>query len=351
MSSLWGITYPRPLNKGDRIAVTAPSSGLGPEHYPRLELVIQHLRNQGYQVVEGQCLRSRVKHVSGPKHERAQDFMTLWEDDSIAAIMPPWGGALMIEILPLLDFDRIRGARPKWISGFSDVSTLMFSMTLKTGIATAHGSNLMDLAPTQKDPLTMGLMKTLSLPPGEKWVQQSSEKYQKQWNDFAKQIDTPLNLTEPTEWKGLQTQFQTRATFHGRLIGGCIDTIAHLVGTPFGNLPDYKDNFRPEGTIFYFENCELPPCELARTLWNLRLAGWFDDLRGMMIGRSSGPDASTEANLSYEEVLHTALGDLSFPIIYDVDIGHCPPNLTLINGALAEVRLEGNRGSVTQILK
>lgn len=342
------IRYPRPLKAGDRIAITAPSSGVETGHLARLEIVLHHLRAQGFEVVLGNCLQGRQKHVSGTKQARAAEFQKFWFDDSIAAIMPPWGGELLIEILPLLDFPRLARSTPKWFSGFSDLSTLQFALTLQTGIATLHGSNLMDLAPSQTDPLTTGLMKAFTLSPGDVWVQRSSEKYQAKWIDFVTHPAAPLNLTEPTRWRTLRGE--AHAHFHGRIIGGCLDTIARLVGTPYGDLRRFKESF-DEGVILYFENCEMPPCELTRTLWGLRLAGWFDRLNGILIGRSNGPDATSAANLSYAEALESALGDLPFPIIVDADVGHRPPQLSIINGALAEIRLKGEIGTFSQNLK
>ena len=181
------ITYPRGLKRGDRIAITAPSSGLKSEHFPRLNLVLSHLRDQGFDVVEGDCLKSCGKHVSGPKEARAQELMRFWEDDDIAAIMPPWGGETLVEILPLLDFERMTRSPAKWISGYSDISTLLWALTLKTNIATMHGPNLMDLAPAQTDPLTTGLMNALSFSRGDRLVQTSSERFQKKWVEQLKQ--------------------------------------------------------------------------------------------------------------------------------------------------------------------
>ena len=52
--------------------------------------------------------------MSGPKHKRTEDFMNFWMRDDIDAIIPPWGGELLIEILPLLDFQKMKEAKPKW---------------------------------------------------------------------------------------------------------------------------------------------------------------------------------------------------------------------------------------------
>ena len=64
-----------------------------------------------------------------------------------------------MEILPLLNWDEIE---PKWILGYSDSSTLLFALTLKTGIATAHGTNFIDLRSDEWDPVTSKFLDVLS---------------------------------------------------------------------------------------------------------------------------------------------------------------------------------------------
>jgi muramoyltetrapeptide carboxypeptidase len=221
---------------------------------------------------------------------------------------------------------------------------------LMTGIASLHGSNLMDLAPTQTDPLTNSLIPTLMLSPGSESIQNSVPLYQSKWLDFEAHVEAPLNLTDKAKWKVLGSRSADSIQFSGRMIGGCLDTIARLVGTPYGDLPTFIKQHQNDGVIFYFENCELPPCELARTLWNLRLAGWFRGLSGLLIGRSAGPDANREENLSYVEALQSVLGDLGLPILYDVDIGHRPPQFSIINGSLGTVSFENGAGSLRQKL-
>jgi muramoyltetrapeptide carboxypeptidase LdcA involved in peptidoglycan recycling len=83
-------------------------------------------------------------------------------DPAVGAIMPPWGGELAIELLDLIDFAALSFMLPKWLLGYSDLSTLQLPLTLVSGWATAHGPNLMDLAPTQTDPLTTSTLRVLS---------------------------------------------------------------------------------------------------------------------------------------------------------------------------------------------
>lgn len=146
----WQTTrYPEPLRVGDTIGITAPSEGVSEKLHCRLDMCIAHLKDLGFAVVEGACLRQNNKHVSASRAERVRDLLDLWEADEVKAILPPWGGEIAIHLLPCIDFDRLATSRPKWILGYSDTSTLLFALTMMTGIATAHGTTLMDMIPKQ----------------------------------------------------------------------------------------------------------------------------------------------------------------------------------------------------------
>jgi len=66
------VRYPAPLKPGDRIGVTAPSSGVAPHLVPRFDACVASLRQQGYDVLVGQCLDGET-HVSATKEERATE--------------------------------------------------------------------------------------------------------------------------------------------------------------------------------------------------------------------------------------------------------------------------------------
>jgi muramoyltetrapeptide carboxypeptidase len=343
------IRFPKPLRPGDTIAITAPSSGVPVILQPRLDLVIAHLHAQGFKTIQGKCLRTEHKDASAPASDRAAELMSFLTDPVISAAMPPWGGELACDLLDLLDFDRLRTLPPKWFSGYSDLSTLHVPLTLLSGWATAHTLNLMDLAPTQQDPLSAGVMKALSHDFTAPFTQHASKHYQVRYIDFKDQVDAAFNLTQPTLSKRLDGS-SAPITLRGNLIGGCIDTIAPLAGSKYADIPAFIRNSKPHGVILYFENCDLSPVALTRTLWGLRRAGWLTGLSGLLIGRSSGPDASSPDRLSYVDALQNALGDLPFPVLHDLDIGHRPPQFTLINGAHAQVTFDSGAIAITQSL-
>ena len=99
-----GIHYPTPLARGHRVFITAPSSGVAPALHARLDLTLQHLRQQGFVVEEGRCLRQEARSASAPAAERAAELMQALLRDDVAAIIPPWGGELAIELLDRLDW-------------------------------------------------------------------------------------------------------------------------------------------------------------------------------------------------------------------------------------------------------
>ncbi|RJL23742.1 S66 family peptidase [Pectobacterium polaris] len=343
------IRFPPKLVPGDLIAITAPSSGVPQHLHPRLELAIKNLTDKGFRVREGKCLHAQHKNKSACKILRAKELMCYLTDPEVKAVMPPWGGDLAIELLELLDFNLLAKAEPKWFVGFSDLSTFHFPLTTLSGWATVHGPNLMDLGAKELDPTTQALWSILESDRGTVIKQHASKAFQIDENQWGTATDAGFNLTQSTKWKHLDG-VTSSVRFQGRLIGGCLDIISRLAGTPFGNLPLFQAQYSGEGIILYFENVEMNPCELTRALFGLRLQGWFSDLKGVLIGRSAAPDVSDPTQQNYLDALRSSLGDLAIPVIYDVDIGHIPPQISLVNGANATVLFTGNGGSVTQLL-
>jgi muramoyltetrapeptide carboxypeptidase len=346
------IIYPPPLKRGARIAVIAPSSGVEPPLLARLDLCLAHLRAQGFEVEEGRSLRTQVFDASASAGERADELMRTLLRSDVHAIFPPWGGELAIEVLHRLDWVALAQAPPKWLIGYSDSSTWMLPFTLRLGWATVHGPCLMDFAPGQDDPLTRHALAHLATAPGGSFTQHQSTHWQKTWTDFAKVPGVTYHLTEPTLWRPVNRRASDSISVRGRLIGGCLDTLMHLQGTPDGDVPAFVQAHRDDGVIVYLENAEQTPTGVARALRGLRAAGWFDGVQGIVLGRSTGPDAKSADHLSCAQALQQSLADLPCPVLADADIGHLPPQLLLVNGALAEVAWSGaDGGRVVQTLR
>ncbi|MBB1315902.1 S66 peptidase family protein [Aliivibrio sp. SR45-2] len=339
------MKYPLPLIKGSKIAVTAFSSGVPASLHKRLCIVIENLKEYGFKVVEGECLYENNCHVSASAEQRAAEFMTFLCDDTFDAVVPPWGGEFAMDILPLLDYEKLRTVKPKWVFGYSDVSTISTALTTKLDWVTVHSSNLMDLHPSESEILTASTIKWLMLPVGAHFEQCSSTYYQIDGSSFSKDPNFTFNRTELTEWK---LSGNKKNSFSGRLIGGCFDTMMHLVGTEYFDIDKLHRKFAPEGLILYLENVEMSPTVFKRALQSLKYKGVFQLCNGLLIGRSSVLDRCGK-DITVQDALLEVTEDLNIPVIYDADIGHLPPNMTLFNGSYAEV--DYNKGKLYQSLK
>jgi muramoyltetrapeptide carboxypeptidase len=331
------IQVPRPLGKGSKVAMVAPSSLVPPALEPRLELVLAHLRGAGLDPRELGCLRA---DETPPREVRLAAWMEALLSDEYDAVFPPWGGERAIELLTRIDFERLRSTRPKWILGYSDISTLLVPLLLEAGWASAHGPNAMDLVPDQTDPLTSRTLSWLSSTGA--FTQRSSTHHQTAWVDWKQRPGAAFQLDQPTRVRTLDGR---RVEVDGRLIGGCIDTLANLVGTRFGDIPRFVREHRAEGVILFLENCELAPGQLTRALTQLRLAGWLADVKAVLFGRSAARDTNTA---THETIVRRALAGLEIPVVLDADIGHVPPQWTLIEGALATVHVEDGSATIEQ---
>ena len=342
------IVYPQPLKPGSTIGITAPSSGVAKDCLPRLDYALEDLRKRGFKIKEGQCLRADRYAVSASAKERAADFIQLWQDPEVAAIFPPWGGELLINILPHLSLADLQTTPPKWVMGYSDTSTLLYVLTTKLGIATAHSINLMDSILAQEDHLSKQFFDIMASETGESFVQQSSESFQIKWACFQENVQATFQLTEKTKWQSLAGD--SDIVICGRLIGGCLDTVIKLWGTPYDGLANFKNKFKQDGVILFLENCELAPFDLCRSLWQLKLGGCFQGLTAIVLGRSNAPE-TTSSGYTYRMAVEEVLGDLNIPVIVDADIGHKPPQMTLINGAVAKLHYKNHKAELLQELR
>lgn len=336
------IVYPM-LPQQAAIGVTAPSSGVSEERHWFVRQAVARLERQGYQVEVGETTWTQRKAKSAPARVRAAELNAFLQDGRTDLVMPPWGGELLIEVIEHLAFDKIA---PKWIMGYSDISVLLLAVTLRTGMATAHGTNFVDLRGEWTDPTTAAWEKVLRTGEGESVSQTSSENHQASWSEAAP-AQGVYHLNEPTVWKVVRGE---RMKASGRLLGGCIDVVRHLIGTPFGDVRAFRERHIPgEPVLWYLENCELATVDMRRSLVQMKLAGWFENCSGILFGRSGvhiSREGYTELDL-FEDIAE----ELDVPVAYDIDCGHKPPQLTLINGAYAEVTVEAGRGMLVQTFR
>jgi len=346
------MTYPENLTPGATIGVCAPSSGVQADQLARLDNAIKNVRALGYEVLETPSLRKNEKCVSADAQTRASEFMSLWENPAVAAIIPPWGGEFLMDMLPCLDWEKLAALPPKWLCGYSDTSTLCFALATKLGIATLHGSNLMNMGFCEIDPHDLRAFEAMSC---DAFTQESATHYGKftDWNDIAGPVYT---LDKTSEWQLLEPNPQaplfrggmSRRTggCEGRILGGCMDTLCKLLGTEYAPVTGFLQNHPGEHFVWTLEACEMNAGDIYRTLWQMRQAGWFERCAGVLIGRPDGYGDTHDFTL--EDALRLAFEGMDIPVLTGCDIGHIPPQLQLINGAFARVEYTGGRTAIHQ---
>ena len=77
------------------------------------------------------------------------------------------------------------------------------------------------------------------------------------------------------------------------------------------------------------------------------LAGWFDRANAVLVARTGAPSSGA---FTQRDAVRSALDGLDVPVVLDVDCGHVPPHLALVNGARAELVVTPEERTLTQHL-
>jgi len=329
------LRYPAPLQPGDRVGVTSPSSGVPADLLPRLDVCLEHLRQRGYHVVVGDCMDGDGV-VSAPARDRAAELTAMLTDPSIRAVVPPWGGELAVEILPHLDWPALRAADPTWLVGYSDLSTLLLPLTMRTATATLYGQNLMDTPYQVPAPLVSWL--DVANRPAERRSPRAPRP------TTAPAASTAGRTTRPpasTPWTppargGCSTPAPARCACRAGSSAAASRRSRSWREPPTATCRRSSASMPPRRLLVYLEASGDVATDIARDLWRMRLAGWFDHANAVLVGRTRAPDAD---GFSQVDAVRSALDGIDVPVVLEVDCGHVPPHLALVNGAQAQLTL------------
>ncbi len=323
------IKEPKLLRENDKICLIAPSFGCTTEPYKtELKIAIKNLKNEGYQLLLGENIfkNDGVLSSSTPKN-RAKEFMEAFLNDS-SLIISVGGGELMNEILPYIDFEKLKVLPPKWFMGFSDNTNLTFTLTTLANIMTIYGPCAPSFA---YFPFKFDTKESLKMLRGERHF-----KGYKKWQlESKRDEDHPLaklNLTE----KKIITPYKYKKPKEGIILGGCIDCLINICGTKYDNVRNFIEENKKDGFIWYLESCDLNPLSFRRALFELKEAGWFKYVKMFLIGR---PFHYNEIIMGqdFKRGAKDILKSLNVPILFDIDLSHLPPSLPFKNGAKAKV--------------
>jgi len=300
------VVFPKPLQKGDKIAVVSPA---GAVDFPQISTTIDLIKSKGYEVElspNSLGFYNMGYTYSGTEEERLSDLNWALNNDEISAIWATRGGYGCQHLLNSLELSQFK-QNPKWYIGYSD-NTVIQSFLLKNNFASIHGQTL----------------KTSS---------------------FGVSPESFENIFQIL--KGILPEYQItthhlnkKGNAQGKLIGGNLAMIYALLGSPYSF--DFKDK------ILFIEDIGEEFYTLDRMLMGLELAGIFKQIKGIIIGGMNNMGNENNPHfeenfdpLAYEIIAHR-LKIHPIPIAFAFPNGHIFNNLPLILGA--KIKLEVSNG-------
>jgi len=280
------------LRPGDTIAIVCPA---GYMPFEKAQTCIDTLQSWGYRVRVGATLGGASEtYFSGTDEERLADFQQMLDAPDVKAILCGRGGYGLSRIIDRIDFSRFVKA-PKWIIGFSDITVLHAHIFTNFGITTLHAP----MAGAFNDGGATG--------PGV---------------DSLRRVlagESPAYATPAHRYNrpGMAT---------GRLIGGNLALLAHLVGS--ASEPDMQ------GCILFLEDVGEYLYNIDRMLLQLRRSGKLRGLSGLLIGGFTElKDTTRPFGATAEEIVRGVIDDTTCPVGFGFPVSHGKENVALKVGA------------------
>ena len=288
---------PPALKSGDTVGIIAPASGFRRDD---LEAGCAELLRLGYQPFYLPSILERQFYFAGSVQRRVDELHEMFSRTDLKAILCARGGYGCNYLLPHLDLELIR-ANPKIFAGCSDVTTLLTYLCDAAGLVTFHA------------PMVAGDLARPGGFDGASWLTAltSGEAYRR---EFSRDEVQPLA-------EGAAT---------GVLYGGCLSLLCASLGTPY--------MIRTRGTILFLEDRAERPYRIDRMLMQLKLAGKFEGVQGIVFGEMIDCGEPGALDYTLQDVVMRILADLQVPIAFGLRSGHVSSgSITLPFGVRAEL--------------
>jgi muramoyltetrapeptide carboxypeptidase len=296
---------PAAIGAGARIALVAPAGPVAPE---AIDVALERVRALGWEPVLGEHARGRAGYLAGSDAERAADLNAALRSTEIDAVWCLRGGYGTMRILPEIDWAALK-ERPRPLIGFSD-NTALHLAALRAGIVSFHGPHA---AFGELPPFAIELLRRVLC-----------------------RAEPAGVLPFPAGSAG-RAETWVAGIAEGPLVGGNLALLAATLGTPYA-LP-------AEGALLFLEEIGEHVYRLDRLLAQLRLAGVFDRVAGVVLGDFADcPDEGREGVPLQAEVLRGYLEPLGVPVASGFPFGHVADNWTLPLGVRA--RLDADAGTL-----
>ena len=308
-------TKPPGLRPGDLVGVVAPASAIQKD---LLEAGCAGLRRFGYQPFYFDSILEQDLYFAGSVKRRARELEEMFTRDDVRAIVCARGGYGCNYLLDEIDLSVIK-AHPKIFVGYSDITALLTYFCDAANLITFHGPMV-----------TKDFAADSGVDSGS-WLAALAGK-----REWKAGMAAPGSL--PNEIGGWEMIFSHHLTVKplargegsGILYGGCLSILAASLGTPY--------EIKTAGTLLFLEDIAAKPYQIDRMLMQLKIAGKFDEVKGIIFGQMLDCVQHPEQRYSLEEVVMRIVGDLGIPVAYGLPSGHVSArNITLPIGVNARL--------------
>jgi len=305
---------PRRLRPGDTVGVVAPASSW--ENRSELLRGVAGLEAWDLTVRLGDHINDRHGYMAGRDEDRAADLHAMLADPEIRAIVCLQGGYGTPRLIPLLD-EKLFAANPKAICGYSDLTTLHLAASRWGNVVSFYSNGASGIGAAEVTEFSKNSLKRALF---------SDEPF----GQIGPNPDDPY----------VRTVVGGRAT--GRLAGGCAGLLSSALGTRL--TPDFR------GRIVVLEEIENEGYILDGILTQLRNAGTFDGVAGIVVGDIKSKWSGGIAELSTEDIVEELLAPLGVPLIFGLPVGHGKHHATVPLGALATLDADAGTLVVEEVV-
>ena len=228
---------------------------------------------------------------SGKEEDRLMYLQKLLDHPNIKGIFFARGGYGSIKILDQLKFNKFQ-ENPKWLIGFSDITTILSHVTSLYQIPVIHGPMIYNFKTSSKKALAM-LFKGIK---GELKTIKTSSYY--------------LNR---------------KGVVESEIVGGNLSILCALLASPSFPITEKK--------ILFIEDVDEYMYTIDRMLYSLKRANVFNKLSGLIVGKFANIlDNKPVFGSSLEELIFNHVKHFDFPVCFNFPCGHIKNNFPIFFG-------------------
>lgn len=281
------------LQLNDKAVIVSPSGNISSEH---INNTVSILQDWGLNVKTSENALQKTGRFSGFIEQRLHDLQSAIDDPDIKLIFCSRGGYGAVHLLDRLDFSKVKN-NPKWLVGYSDI-TALHSAFQSHGVMSLHGPMAEHFS--EEGATNLSVLYTKAALSGK-----------------------DLNYTIPVEYPFLNKE--GKAT--GTLFGGNLSVFVSIMGSKYIKIP--------RNGILVLEDIGEEPYRVDRMIYQLKVAGIFSKIKGLIIGQFTEYKEDNEMYGTLYESILSAVKEYDIPVCFGFPVGHTKINLPIVMGGNA----------------